>query len=71
MMARGQINQVFILIVAVVVIVAMLVGARLVGLIGIILAVPVIASIGLVLKDFMGQVNKPWSASPTDINKRE
>ena len=55
----------------VVVIVAMLVGARLVGLIGIILAVPVIASIGLVLKDFMGQVNKPWSASPTDINKRE
>ena len=54
----------------VVVIVAMLVGARLVGLIGVILAVPVIASIGLVLKDFMEHSNKSRAAA-ADINKHE
>lgn len=55
----------------VVVIVAMLVGARLVGLIGVILAVPVIASVGLVLKDFMERSNKSQPTSPADSNKHE
>ena len=54
----------------VVVIVAMLVGARLVGLIGIILAVPVIASIGLVVKDFVDRSNqlRPSATTDTDVD---
>jgi predicted PurR-regulated permease PerM len=43
----------------VVVIVVMLIGARLAGIIGLILAVPVAMAIGVVAKDFMGKSTRP------------
>lgn len=54
----------------VVIIMAMMIGARLVGLVGVILAVPVATSIGLVLKDFIDPAkNRPRSLVAEDINK--
>lgn len=54
----------------VVIIMAMMIGARLIGLVGVILAVPVATSIGLVLKDFIDPAkNRPRSLVAEDINK--